>query len=91
MQFAARAYPSLVPSDGKIVKTKVIGKDPKGDKALQADRVSTYMSYQLMYEMIGWEEGMDKLLIMLPVCGTIFKKTYWDKIKENSPFRCHST
>jgi len=82
MQFAARAYPSLVPSDGKIVKSKVIGKDPDGQKAVLADRVSMYMSYQLMHEMTGWEEGMDKLLIMLPVVGTVFKKTYWDSIKK---------
>jgi len=82
MQFAARAYPSLVPSDGKIVKSKVIGKDPTGEKAAQADRVSMYMSYQLMHEMHQWEEGMDKLLIMLPVVGTIFKKTYWDSVQK---------
>jgi chaperonin GroES len=80
MQFAARAYPSLVPSDGKIVKSSVIGKDPTGEKSSQADRVSMYMSYQLMHEMLGWEEGMDKLLIMLPIVGTLFKKTYWDSV-----------
>jgi chaperonin GroES len=82
MQFAARAYPSLVPSDGKIVKSKVIGKDPTGQKFELADRVSTYMSYQLMHEMQDWEEGMDKLLIMLPVVGTVFKKTYWDSVRK---------
>jgi len=80
MQFAARAYPSLLPSDGKIVKSVVIGKDPDGTKYQQADRVSMYMSYQLMHEVTGWEESMDKMLIMLPVVGTIFKKTYWDSI-----------
>ena len=82
MQFSARAYPSLVPSDGKVVKAKVIGKDPKGEKYVQADRVSTYMSYQLMYEMRGWEADMDRLLIILPVCGTVFKKTRWDSVKK---------
>lgn len=80
MQFAARAYPSLIPSDGKIVKAKVIGKDPTGQKQDKAERTSIYTSYQLMYEMNGWEEDMDKLLIMLPVVGTIFKKTYWDSL-----------
>ena len=82
MQFAARAYPSLVPSDGKVVKSKVIGKDPDGQKLELADRVSTYMSYQLMHELENWEEDMDKLLIMLPVVGAVFKKTYWDSIKK---------
>jgi chaperonin GroES len=82
MQFAARAYPSLVPSDGKVVKAKTIGKDPTGQKTDIADAVSIYMSYQLMVEMDGWEEEMDKLLIMLPIIGTMFKKTYWDPVKE---------
>ena len=82
MQFGARAYPSLVPSDGKVVKSVVIGKDPDGQKYELSDRVSTYMSYQIMHEMTGWEEGMDKLLITLPVLGTIFKKTYWDGVKK---------
>ena len=82
MQFAARAYPSLIPSDGKIVKAKTIGKDQTGEKTEIALAVSTYMSYQLMEEMQGWEEDMDKLLIMLPIVGTVFKKTYWDSIKK---------
>jgi chaperonin GroES len=78
MQFNARAYPSLIPADGKIVKGKTIGKDPTGEKGLKADRVATYMSYQFMHEMHGWDEDMDKLLMMLPIVGTVFKKTYWD-------------
>jgi chaperonin GroES len=82
MQFAARAYPSLLPSDGRIVKSRVIGKDPDGSKTKTAEAVSIFMSYQLLHEMDGWEEEMDRLLIMLPICGTMFKKTYWDTIKE---------
>ncbi len=82
MQFAARAYPSLVPSDGRVVKSKVIGKDPTGQKLDRAERVSMYMSYQIMHEMPHWEEGMDKLLIQLPVTGMVFKKTYWDSAKK---------
>ncbi len=82
MQFAARAYPSLIPSDGQIVKSKVIGKDPDGQKTRIAEAVSIYMSWQLLDEMDGWEEDMDKLLIMLPIVGTVFKKTYWDPIRQ---------
>lgn len=78
MQFGARAYPSLVPSNESVVKARVIGKDPTGAKAERADRVSRYMSYQLMQEMKGWEEDMDKLLTTIPIMGTMFKKTYWD-------------
>ncbi len=82
MQFAARAYPSLVPSNGAIVKSKVIGKDFDGQKLARAERVSTYMSYQIMYEIPNWEEGMDKMLIQLPVIGMMFKKTYWDTVRK---------
>lgn len=84
MQFAARAYPSLVPSNGQVVKAKVIGSDPTGEKYERAQRVSKYMSYQLMEEMDGWEEDMDKLLIMLPIVGTVFKKTYWDSVTKKN-------
>lgn len=82
MQFAARAYPSLVPSNGKIVKAQVLGKDKDGSKLELATRVSDYMSYQIMYEMPHWEEEMDKLLIQLPVVGMMFKKTYWDSVRK---------
>jgi len=84
MQFAARAYPSLVPSSGKVVSARVIGKDPTGEKYERAQRVSTYMSYQLLDEMHGWEEDMDRMLIMLPIVGVLFKKTYWDSIEKKN-------
>jgi chaperonin GroES len=84
MQFAARAYPTLVPSNGKIVKCRVIGTDPDGQKTARASRVSTHMSYQLLEQMYGWEEDMDKLLITLPIAGTCFKKTYWDSSKQKN-------
>lgn len=82
MQFAARSYPSLVPSNGKIVSAQVVGKDPTGEKYEKALRVSTYMSYQIMQEMYGWEEDMDKMLMMLPIIGTMFKKTWYDKSED---------
>jgi len=78
MQFNARSYPSLIPATGDIVKCVVIGYDKNGQKLEQAKRVSKFLSYQLLHEMDGWEEEMDKLLIMLPIVGTIFKKTYYN-------------
>ena len=84
MQFAARAYPTLVPSNGKVVKCRVAGFDPTGEKASRAERISIHMSYQLLEQMDGWEEDMDKLLIALPIAGTVFKKTYWDAGKQQN-------
>lgn len=82
MQFAARAYPTLIPSDGRIVKSTVIGSDKDGTKQQRADRVSQFMSYQVLHEMDDWEEDMDKLLFMLPIIGTVFKKTFHDDFND---------
>lgn len=84
MQFAARAYPTLVPSDGMIVLGQVIGKDPDDSKQDQAERISTYMSWDIMHNMDGWEEDMDKMLIELPIVGTMFKKTRFDHLKKKN-------
>lgn len=78
IQFSARAYPSFIPPDGKLVKTNVIGPDPTGEKAKKGDRVGTFMSWQLLKDMEDWEEDMDRLLISLAVIGVMFKKTFYD-------------
>jgi len=84
MQFAARAYPTLVPADGKVVKCRVVGSDPTGEKTRRAIRISKHMSFQVMEEMEEWDEEMDRLLITLPIAGTVFKKTYYDSEKERN-------
>lgn len=84
MQFAARAYPALVPADGKIVQFKVVGADPQGMKATRADKLAKHMNYQLMEDMGDWEEEMDRLLIQLPIVGCLFKKTYFDPIRKTN-------
>ena len=38
LQFAARAYPTLIPSNGSVVKVKVNGFDRDGQKAQRAKR-----------------------------------------------------
>lgn len=81
MQFAARAYPALVPGP-KLVTGLVVGKDETGEKQQAAERVGTHLSYQVMYEMQDWEEDMDKLCFILPLVGCVFKKTYYDPIKQ---------
>ena len=84
MQFSARAYPTLIPSDGQVVRCKVIGKDETGEKAKRAERISKFMSWQLISDMPSWEDDMDKLLIVLPVIGCAFKKTYYDKSQDKN-------
>lgn len=82
MQFAARAYPSLVPSDGRIVKQRVVGQDPTGEKVRAAKCTGEFMSWQLMEQMECWEDEMDRMLMMLPIVGIAFKKTWWDPIRQ---------
>jgi len=81
MQFAARAYPSLVPNDNQIVKPRVIGYDPDGSRLERAVRIGKHMSYQIMYQCENWEEDMDRLLTYNPVVGVSFKKTYVENDK----------
>jgi chaperonin GroES len=76
LQFASRAYPSLIPSLD-IVKAKVIGQDDTGQMTTIANKLSTHMSYKLLYEIEDWEENMDKLCYILPIVGSMFKKVYY--------------
>ena len=77
IQFAARAYPAIVPGRD-VVKAKVIGKDPDGEKRRRASRVGRHMSWQLTEEMEEWEEDTDRLLHMLPIVGCLFRETWFD-------------
>lgn len=83
IKFAARAYGEIV-KDDQVVKGKVIGPDPQGLKAAQAERVGKFMSWQLTQSMCEWEDDTDRLLHILPVVGHLFRKVYYDpKLKRN--------
>jgi len=79
LNFNSRAYPEVVQGD-KVVKARVIGADPEDKKAERAERISDHMSYQLTEEMPNWEADTDKLLLMLPIVGTMFKEVYWNEV-----------
>jgi chaperonin GroES len=79
IQFAARAYPAIVPGTS-VVRGKVIGQDKDGSKRDRAARIGEHMSYQLTEEMEEWEEDTDRLLHVLPIVGTVFRKTWFDRV-----------
>ena len=83
LQFASRAFPALL-SSSNVVKVKVFGPDPAGELAAKAETISKHMSYQVLHEMVGWEEDMDKLCYILPIIGTCFKKIYYDPVTKNN-------
>ena len=76
MQFHARAYPAIV-NGTDIVKCAVFGDDQDGQQHAHAERVSTHMSWQLLYQDKAWEEQEDKAILNLSIIGTNFKKSYY--------------
>jgi len=83
IKFAARAYGEIV-KDERVVKGRVVGPDPDGQKQARSDRVGNFMSWQLMEQMCEWEDDTDRLLHILPVTGHLFRKIYYDpRIKRN--------
>lgn len=82
LQFNARAYPALVPGTD-VVKCRVIGPDPQGEEYQRAIRIARHMSYQVLEKDSNWESDMDRLLIMAPIVGTLFKKTYFEPTKQS--------
>lgn len=80
LQFNARAYPAIVPAD-RVVKARVWGADKGGLKAARADRISEHMSWQLHARVREWEEETDKLLVQLPIVGTMIRKWWYDPVE----------
>lgn len=76
MQFHSRAYPALVSND-KLVGCRVYGDDPDGSKKALADKRSNHMTYQFLEEDADWEEQHDRMLLINPIVGCSFKKTYY--------------
>jgi chaperonin GroES len=77
IQFNARAYPAIV-RDRNVVKGTVWGPDPDGKKLQRATRIGEHLSWQLLSEQEEWEDQTDKLLIVIAIAGTMFRKSYFD-------------
>ena len=77
IQFAARAYPELVPG-WDVAKPKVIGDDTgeNAEKRDQADAVCRFVNWQLFNQIEEWAEDTDRLLQMLPAYGCMFREVY---------------
>lgn len=75
-QFQAQAYKELLPSGGPV-RTVVIGKVTP-EKEAQADRVKTFMNYQITQVMEEYDPDFDQMLYFLGYGGSMFKKVYYD-------------
>lgn len=79
VNYASRTLPEIIQND-RLVKCVVTGNDPDDQKLQRANRVETYMSYQLLQDESEWEYSLSKLLQILPILGTVFKKTYYSDL-----------
>jgi len=80
LQFAARAYGALLKGP-EIVKCRVQGADPMGQKKARASRVAAHLSWQVLEQDENWEEEHDRLLMTVPIVGCSFMKSWWDPVK----------
>lgn len=80
IDFASRVMPEVIKND-RVVKVAINGYDPEGLLARRGTRVQDCMSFQLLKQSDDWEHGMDNLFSVLPILGTVFKKTYYDPIE----------
>ena len=53
-------------------------------KRSRAERVKTYLNYQLFYGMDGWEADTDAMLNTIPITGIAFRKVYYDASQRKS-------
>lgn len=81
IEFASRTYPNFVKGD-RIAKFRVVGTQANEFMLARASRVERFISYKMMHKT-DWEDQTDKLLHMLPVVGTVFKKVYYDPISDS--------
>ena len=76
-QFQAQAFGELLPAGGPV-NTQVLGKaTPQIEE--QAERVRTYMNYQITCVMKEYTPEFDQMLFYLPLSGSTFKKVYYDE------------
>ena len=81
-QFQAQAYKELLPPSGPV-RTQVIGMStPEVED--QAKRVQEFMNYQITEIMQEYDPDMDQLLFYLPLCGSAFKKVYYDGLMKRA-------
>ena len=52
---------------------------PPGTKQARATKIGEHMSYQLLDEMTEWENETDILLLILPIVGCTFRKSFYDR------------
>ena len=77
IQLASRLIPHLV-RNNRVAECAVLGPDPEGIKALKAEQISSFLSYDLLVESDSWLKESHKLIQMVCAWGTGYRKLYFD-------------
>ena len=76
VKFQSKASQELFPSKGPV-KVQVLGEITESTQR-QANRVESFMNYQLTEQMPEFFDEFEKMLFHLPLIGSAFKKIYYD-------------
>ena len=76
VKFQSKASGELFPSSGPV-KANILGKHTP-EKELQANRVQSFMNFQLTEQMPEYFDEFERMLFHLPLIGSAFKKLYYD-------------
>ncbi len=79
IQFQARAISELWPPEGPA-KAFVEGQAANYERELQAQRVADYLNWLYTSRMPGGYLNHDRLLMRLPLSGSVFKKVFYDPL-----------
>lgn len=79
VQFNSRIYPEII-QNGKTVQVAIVGKTTEQTEDL-ANRLANHMSLQTLKIVENWNSDTDKMLMILPLIGTVFRKWCYDPIQ----------
>lgn len=71
--------PAIDPEDNQpiVTPTGPMWKSAPGAKQVRADLIGRHMSWQLLDEQEEWEPQTDRMLIVLPIVGLMYRKSYF--------------
>lgn len=76
VKYLSKAITELFPLTGPV-RTKIYGAITP-EREARAKRVKEYMNYQVLEEIVEFYDETEKMLFSKALCGSAFKKDYWD-------------
>lgn len=81
LQFVATAYPLLVQTP-HMVRCHYGNGVPEQTRQA-GEKVCDHLSWQLLEGMPDWESDTDRLLFVIAIVGTCFRKTFWNPLTDS--------